>query len=204
MSSPAASFGDGTSAGWECPIDLNASSVEASAAASPLITFGPESIPVTPPVTFSGEQAQFVEPEEDVDLATECAQQPNKYFFTECSLQAVPEKDNTDSEVGVDKPGLYVILRATNVSKELANSSAFVRRLAVGTEVDVIEVVKETKRLRAKIRDPEGWMSLLNLEDDTRWACLKTDASLARRESLEAYEEKDATAQESADNEPEF
>jgi hypothetical protein len=83
------------------------------------------------------------------------------------------------ARAGVDKPGPYVIVRATNVSNKLSNSSGFLQRLAIGTEVDVIEIVPapEEKRLRAKIGNPDGWISLLNLEDGQRWACSKVEPS---------------------------
>jgi hypothetical protein len=95
------------------------------------------------------------------------------------SDDAAPELEQGDAiapgNAAVDKPGLYVILKATNVSKKQSNSSAYIQRLKVGTEIDVIEIVPvpEEKRLRAKIRDPEGWISLLNLSDGQRWAAPK-------------------------------
>jgi hypothetical protein len=78
----------------------------------------------------------------------------------------------------VDEPGIYVITHDnTLVGTTSSLDSDDIDKLSVGTEVEVVELVTmhEEHRLRAKIKDPEGWISLLNTETGRRWAAQKAD-----------------------------
>jgi hypothetical protein len=76
--------------------------------------------------------------------------------------------------LALDKPGTYVTI-APNTSVDTAAplaSSSTIARLAAGTVVEVLEVVTmhEEKRVRAKIKQPEGWISLRHTENGHCWA----------------------------------
>eukprot|EP00931_Biecheleriopsis_adriatica_P035506 TRINITY_DN20433_c0_g1_i2.p1 TRINITY_DN20433_c0_g1~~TRINITY_DN20433_c0_g1_i2.p1 ORF type:complete len:633 (+),score=134.49 TRINITY_DN20433_c0_g1_i2:56-1954(+) len=78
---------------------------------------------------------------------------------------------------GQDKPGRYrTVVEKTFVSttKEIGEKSSMTRvaTLPCGTEIDVVEVeeMDEFKRVRARIAEPAGWISLLNTRNAFRWA----------------------------------
>uniref|UniRef100_A0A7S4Q6U7 IRG-type G domain-containing protein n=1 Tax=Alexandrium monilatum TaxID=311494 RepID=A0A7S4Q6U7_9DINO len=87
-----------------------------------------------------------------------------------------------------DCPGLYVITHDNiKVSPQLAlgadqTSMVGIQRLAVGTIISVVEVVSftEAQRVRGRIEDPPGWISLMNTSNGYRWA-----EKLAAREEPE-------------------
>mmetsp|Transcript_55370 Transcript_55370/g.154231 ORF Transcript_55370/g.154231 Transcript_55370/m.154231 type:complete len:371 (+) Transcript_55370:41-1153(+) len=73
----------------------------------------------------------------------------------------------------VDVPGKYTIIKQAGVTTRMETVKAHVvGQLNVGDVVDVLEVVHNTeeRRVRARIEDPPGWISLLNAETGTRWA----------------------------------
>merc|ERR1712113_1173983 len=72
-----------------------------------------------------------------------------------------------------DSPGTYEICHAnTALTEGIAVSPPILKHLAVGTMVDVVEVVRcaEDQRVRARIRIPAGWISLMDTKDGYRWA----------------------------------
>merc|ERR1711988_611424 len=71
-----------------------------------------------------------------------------------------------------DRPGTYTILHYTVITKgESRQSDSFVE-LQTGAQVTVVEVklMSAERRLRARIADPPGWISLENLDTGYRWA----------------------------------
>lgn len=78
-------------------------------------------------------------------------------------------------------PGTYVIdFEGLVVGPELLPSARVVCKLPKGRRVAVAEVriVEHISRVRARVEDPPGWISLLNLTTGERWA---------RRETEEAH-----------------
>jgi hypothetical protein len=73
----------------------------------------------------------------------------------------------------VDKPGAYLITHdVTPVTSESSRESAIICSLKSSTHVEVLEVITipEEKLIRARIKDPEGWISLRNTETGESWA----------------------------------
>eukprot|EP00408_Alexandrium_pacificum_P006301 CAMPEP_0171223330 /NCGR_PEP_ID=MMETSP0790-20130122/35722_1 /TAXON_ID=2925 /ORGANISM="Alexandrium catenella, Strain OF101" /LENGTH=434 /DNA_ID=CAMNT_0011689301 /DNA_START=16 /DNA_END=1317 /DNA_ORIENTATION=- len=79
----------------------------------------------------------------------------------------------------VDCAGMYVITHDnTKVSPQLALGAdqqvgnASIKRLAVGSVINVVEVVPlmEAQRVRGRIENPPGWVSLMNTTNGYRWA----------------------------------
>eukprot|EP00448_Togula_jolla_P022655 CAMPEP_0170573004 /NCGR_PEP_ID=MMETSP0224-20130122/2529_1 /TAXON_ID=285029 /ORGANISM="Togula jolla, Strain CCCM 725" /LENGTH=1053 /DNA_ID=CAMNT_0010895553 /DNA_START=38 /DNA_END=3199 /DNA_ORIENTATION=- len=76
-----------------------------------------------------------------------------------------------------DYPGLYCIVHQgtlVSASASLAQEKhEEVGRLDAGTMVEVVEVLRlpeDQKRVRAKLLEPQGWISLVDLGDTYRWA----------------------------------
>jgi len=71
-----------------------------------------------------------------------------------------------------DRPGSYVIQNKTGVTADIIpTKDSIVAQLTPGTVVNVEEVVvqEEEGRVRARIADPAGWISLLNMKTGKRW-----------------------------------
>lgn len=81
-----------------------------------------------------------------------------------------------------DVPGRYCVVLAAIVKEEAAPSSTKVGELPIGTEFDVLEVVKleDTQRVRGRIADPPGWVSLMNMTTGERWAVKASPAAMPR------------------------
>jgi len=85
-------------------------------------------------------------------------------------------------EVSEDGPGLYTLTRAVFVAPDCNNldpdDDELVEELEPGEQVWVQEVVllKEEERLRARIEEPAGWISILNTSSGRRWARRAEDA----------------------------
>eukprot|EP00933_Yihiella_yeosuensis_P083615 TRINITY_DN9785_c0_g1_i1.p1 TRINITY_DN9785_c0_g1~~TRINITY_DN9785_c0_g1_i1.p1 ORF type:complete len:1112 (+),score=327.76 TRINITY_DN9785_c0_g1_i1:449-3337(+) len=79
-------------------------------------------------------------------------------------------------------PGVYLLTREVFVSPEVdliaPDEEETVAELGEGEMVRVVETValQAEKRLRARIDEPEGWISLVNLETCDRWAEKQDDA----------------------------
>lgn len=75
---------------------------------------------------------------------------------------------------GEDQPGRYrTVAERTHVcTEENVSDGDRVTTLMAGTVIQVEEVTKnrEMKRIRARIAEPEGWISLLNIKNGNRWA----------------------------------
>lgn len=81
-----------------------------------------------------------------------------------------------------DRPGPYKVEQESIVNTVADYTSALaqeVTRLKVGTIVNVLEVMRrdDLKRVRARIAEPEGWISLLDTSDGYRWAKRHLDLS---------------------------
>lgn len=72
-----------------------------------------------------------------------------------------------------DRPGPYVIIKKAGVmrTQETAKGSV-VAELEVEQKIEVIDIVhlEKENRVRAQIVEPPGWITLVNLESNTRWA----------------------------------
>lgn len=72
-----------------------------------------------------------------------------------------------------DAPGQYVTIQnETFVGAAAEDITASVSTLRYGTKVTVLEVavLAERQRIRGRIEEPVGWISLLNSSDGHRWA----------------------------------
>lgn len=75
-----------------------------------------------------------------------------------------------------DKPGVYILDRVAFVSPEIDNfdpdDDDLVDELEDGKEVRIAEVVEmvHEQRLRARLEEPNGWITLANQETGKRWA----------------------------------
>ena len=93
--------------------------------------------------------------------------------------QTEPEDDDeavAASEPEEDGPGLYILTRTAFVSPSFENvdpdDDELVDELDEGTRIRLVEVVllEEENRLRARLVEPDGWITLKNLETGRRWA----------------------------------
>lgn len=69
-----------------------------------------------------------------------------------------------------DRPGVYKTLIKIRVSDRCSLGGAVVANLPKDSMIRVIEVVvmPDIRRVRARIQEPEGWISLLSMEDGFR------------------------------------
>ncbi|CAE8634557.1 unnamed protein product, partial [Polarella glacialis] len=116
------------------------------------------------------------------------------------------EKLELKSEPEDDEPGNYVLTRTAFVSPDLDNLSPdddeLVGELDEGTTITILEVVRlvDAQRVRARLEDPAGWITLINIETGKRWADkleLKSEESQQDSElalkSEESQQESDLT-----------
>jgi len=81
-----------------------------------------------------------------------------------------------EDDMEEDSPGVYVITHHnTFVSDEAKippSEQEVTAKLEEGREVSVLEVVEvpEQNRIRARIQNPPGWISLMNVKEGHRWA----------------------------------
>jgi len=81
-----------------------------------------------------------------------------------------------EDEVEEDRPGMYVITHNnTFVSEEAmvpSSEQEVIHRLEEGRVIRVLEVVEvpEQNRIRARIQNPPGWISLMDIKMGHRWA----------------------------------
>lgn len=97
------------------------------------------------------------------------------------STANTPLRSEEDSRAATnqeeDHPGTYVIVHEnTAVTAERAAAPPTLANLAAGTCVNVLEVLHmaEEQRVRGRIKEPEGWISLLDTSDGYRWARRQT------------------------------
>jgi len=77
------------------------------------------------------------------------------------------------SGVRKDRPGAYVVLVEAGVTTNITPSpDTVIAKLKVGDRIDIEEVVvqEEEQRIRARVAQPSGWISLLNMKSGKRWA----------------------------------
>jgi len=85
-------------------------------------------------------------------------------------LQLAQELDHIVQEV---KPDMYTIIHQnTSVTETRDKDGRPLASLDKGTHVRVLEVVRmpEQSRVRGRLEDPAGWISLLDTETGYRWA----------------------------------
>jgi len=90
---------------------------------------------------------------------------------------AVPLPDSGDGS-REDAPGLYQLLHFAHVKETKSRESRDVARVEVDDVVQVVEIVmvEEEDRLRGRIAEPAGWISLVNTCTGDRWASPLGDA----------------------------
>jgi len=85
------------------------------------------------------------------------------------------------SEQKRDRPGPYTVIKTAGVmpTMETAKGSV-IHQVSIGDEIQVLEVIhnEAERRVRARLEHPPGWISLLNMDNGTRWAVHKDDVQL--------------------------
>ncbi|CAE8630592.1 unnamed protein product [Polarella glacialis] len=108
---------------------------------------------------------------ESHDLRDRCVQLESARRDAKLALKAVC--------LQVDSPGVYCLSSSVDVTEGLARGSPKCERLATDTVVHVVEVVHrlQERRVRGRIESPAGWISLLDIDEGSRWADKQLDAS---------------------------
>lgn len=85
--------------------------------------------------------------------------------------------EQEDEAYEEDVTGFYRMRSTTSVKHGMRVSSATVTNIYAGTTVEVLEVVicDEDQRIRARIKEPAGWISLSNTEYTQFWAVKEVD-----------------------------
>jgi len=88
-----------------------------------------------------------------------------------------------------DSPGSYIIKIPVILGQEKHINSEDIKWLSVGSAVHVVEVVHDEKHRRIRGRVEElGWISVLDLDQGTRWAVRQSGANLEQFVTLTASE----------------
>jgi len=123
--------------------------------------------------------------------------QPGGQPCKDKSLAEPPELSG--ALAAIDSPGVYVVSQTVALTVGPEKSSAKLQNLSVGTVVQVLEVVhqQEDKRVRGRVEDPAGWISIVGTEDSNRWASRdlqrsNRSASLRSEQLLSLQRELDA------------
>ncbi|CAE8681159.1 unnamed protein product, partial [Polarella glacialis] len=108
---------------------------------------------------------------ESHDLRDRCVQHESARRDAKLALKAVC--------LQVDSPGVYCLSSSVDVTEGPARGSPKCERLATDTVVHVVEVVHrlQERRVRGRIESPAGWISLLDIDEGSRWADKQLDAS---------------------------
>lgn len=80
-----------------------------------------------------------------------------------------------------DRPGPYTVIKQAGVMSTMETAKGSVKHhINIGDEINILEVVhnEAERRVRARLENPPGWISLLNMDSGTRWAVHKDDAQL--------------------------
>mmetsp|Transcript_103252 Transcript_103252/g.291984 ORF Transcript_103252/g.291984 Transcript_103252/m.291984 type:complete len:444 (+) Transcript_103252:116-1447(+) len=127
-------------------------------------------------------------PEAEAAAGPEPAQAPAEAAAAEAPKVKLASSPLSNESLVEDSPGMYVITHDNiKVSSHLAlgadQAGGTAKRLSVGALANVLEValLTEGQRVRARIENPPGWISLMNTTNGYRWA-----------EKLAAPEEPDA------------
>lgn len=91
-----------------------------------------------------------------------------------------------------DVPGLYRLIRRAIIKEGVAWDSKPVKELEEGTVVDVVEVAAALvdRRVRARIADPAGWISLVSVANGVRFADRVSQVASAAAPSPEEVPER--------------
>merc|ERR1712176_1619215 len=105
-------------------------------------------------------------------------------------------EDDLPQQVGEDGPGEYVMTKMSAVKSGISTKSPHIGTLSGDTMVEVLQVVSYIKenRVRGRIKKPPGWISILNIEDGTRWAVKKGQPMPEKVSKKRAAEEAKKTA----------
>ncbi|CAE7710659.1 VAPA, partial [Symbiodinium pilosum] len=97
--------------------------------------------------------------------------------------QELPHEEAEPGEQEPEGPsfpaGIYVLLRPTFVSPAAdifaPDDDELIAELEEGEEIEIVEVedFPEEERVRGRILDPDGWVTLMNTATGTVWASLK-------------------------------
>lgn len=80
-------------------------------------------------------------------------------------------EERAEEIAGLYPPGDYRLINESYITNESSMDSADVGELQPGASVKVLEVITlvEEQRVRGRIAEPAGWISLLKLDDGYRW-----------------------------------
>jgi hypothetical protein len=119
-------------------------------------------------------QDHSMDEEDEASGAKESAQKSEE----KAKESTKPQSKSQAEKQQDDGPGQYIVvsagpsLKALPVSKEFARTSAKVGEVALQQEVEVMEVAAELNdgRKRARIANPEGWITLMTAKTGARFA----------------------------------
>mmetsp|Transcript_80283 Transcript_80283/g.233142 ORF Transcript_80283/g.233142 Transcript_80283/m.233142 type:complete len:677 (+) Transcript_80283:2381-4411(+) len=81
-------------------------------------------------------------------------------------VRADPEGADADAPLG-----LYVVIHSdATVSRQVQRGGGSIARLPYGAEVEVMEVRRTSSRVRGRVREPPGWLSLRDVRTGHTWA----------------------------------
>eukprot|EP00435_Cladocopium_sp_Y103_P038064 s2099_g10.t1 len=74
--------------------------------------------------------------------------------------------------LAIDSPGMYVVSQTVTLTVGPEKGSAKIQNLNAGTVIQVLEVIHrlEDRRVRGRVEEPAGWISIVGTEDSNRWA----------------------------------
>lgn len=73
---------------------------------------------------------------------------------------------------GDDSPGVFVVVRdvAVEPQPEIGTLEDVLAVLGVGRLINVLAIARSQSRIRGRIENPAGWISIIDTEDGYRWA----------------------------------
>lgn len=88
--------------------------------------------------------------------------------------QTAQQGSRVAAERPADAPGFYTVIKESGIMPTMLTAKSYlIGKLSVGQVINVVEIVhcEEERRVRARIEEPfTGWISLLNMDNGTRWA----------------------------------
>lgn len=97
------------------------------------------------------------------------------YYLTCCTQTATPNSTTLapkSSETHGLSPGLYYSNQKVAVTIGLHTSSQMVKQIEANHDFEVVQVAFDVTdhRVRGRLKDPAGWVSLLNTKTGQKWA----------------------------------
>merc|ERR1740120_189774 len=88
---------------------------------------------------------------------------------------------------GLDPLGFYKLVHNARVNDTASTAGAKIAVLEVGTKVQIVEVRVMEERMRGRILEPEGWISMRNLENEKRFVEKMEDEELCADPDLVGF-----------------